>query len=163
MQFRFALSAVDFDMGTPCSPTGFWRMSGHPAVQTALAQPVFRWPRSSPPLCFCSSLTRSNRRGADPYARWWGRGAAARRPPIPINQHASRPEPAPVHPRHRSCPEPAPRGEGRARQSASLRSRSRNPATVRVDRKTWGSILLDLRRLVLADLALMLDGYPILG
>src|SRR5262249_8886858 len=28
--------------------------------------------------------TRSNRRGTDPYARWCGRGGAARRPPIPI-------------------------------------------------------------------------------
>ena len=26
----------------------------------------------------------SNRRGTDPYARWWGRGGVARRPPIPI-------------------------------------------------------------------------------
>jgi RNA-directed DNA polymerase len=67
------------------SPTGFWRMSGHPAVQQALRNPVFRLPRSSPPLCLCSSLTRSNRRGTDPYARWCGRGGAARRPPIPIN------------------------------------------------------------------------------
>src|SRR5436309_141954 len=30
-------------------------------------------------------LTRSNRRGTDPYARWCGRGGAARCPPIPIN------------------------------------------------------------------------------
>ena len=48
---------------------------------TGSAQPVFRRSRSSPPLCFCSSLTRSNRRGTDPYARWCGRGDAARRPP----------------------------------------------------------------------------------
>jgi hypothetical protein len=57
------------------------RTSGGP---TGPAQPVFRRPRSSPPLSFCSSLTRSNRRGTDPYARWCGRGGAARRPPIPI-------------------------------------------------------------------------------
>src|SRR5512135_375402 len=31
------------------------------------------------------ALTRSNRRGTDPYARWCGRGGAARLPPIPIN------------------------------------------------------------------------------
>ncbi len=30
------------------------------------------------------SLTRSNRRGADLYARWCGRGGVARRPPISI-------------------------------------------------------------------------------
>jgi hypothetical protein len=28
----------------------------------------------------------SNRRGTDPYARWCGRGGAARRPPIPISE-----------------------------------------------------------------------------
>jgi hypothetical protein len=33
----------------------------------------------------CASLTRSNRRGTDPYARWCGRGGVARRPPIPIS------------------------------------------------------------------------------
>ncbi len=53
------------------------------------AQPVFRRPRSSPPPCFCSGLTRSNRRGTDPYARWWGSGGAARRPPIPINRRSA--------------------------------------------------------------------------
>src|SRR4051812_11965121 len=58
------------------------RTSGGP---TGPAQPVFRRPRSSPTLCYCSSLTRSNRRGTDPYARWCGRGGAARCPPIPIN------------------------------------------------------------------------------
>src|SRR5271166_81654 len=31
-----------------------------------------------------ASLTRSNRRGTDPYARWCGRGGVARCPPIPI-------------------------------------------------------------------------------
>jgi RNA-directed DNA polymerase len=66
------------------SPTGLWRMSGHPAVQQALAQPLFRLTRSPPTPCLCPSLTRSNRRGTDPYARWWGRGGTARCPPIPI-------------------------------------------------------------------------------
>jgi hypothetical protein len=61
------------------------RTSGGP---TGPAQSVFRRPRSSPPLCSGPSLTRSNRRGTDPYARWCGRGDAARRPPIPINTHA---------------------------------------------------------------------------
>src|SRR6266436_2035164 len=57
------------------------RTSGGP---TGPAQPVFRRPRSPPPLCSCSSLTRSNRRGTDPYARWCGRVGTARGPPIPI-------------------------------------------------------------------------------
>jgi hypothetical protein len=33
-----------------------------------------------PNLCALPSLTRSNRRGTDPYARWRGRGDAARHP-----------------------------------------------------------------------------------
>ena len=66
------------------SPTGFWRMSGHPAVQQALRNHYFdslglpQLPRLYP------SLTQSNRRRTDPYARWWGRGGIARCPPIPI-------------------------------------------------------------------------------
>ncbi len=43
-------------------------------------------------------------------------------------------------------------------QSSSRRSRSRNPAGA--DRSTRGSILIDLCRLAVADLALMLDGHP---
>src|SRR5712671_6298601 len=58
------------------------RTSGGP---TGPAQFVFRRPWSTPTLRSCPSLTRSNRRGTDPYARWWGRGGAARRPPIPIS------------------------------------------------------------------------------
>jgi hypothetical protein len=34
-------------------------------------------------------ITRSNRRGTDPYARWCGRGGAARCPPIPIAAHST--------------------------------------------------------------------------
>ena len=55
-----------------------------PVGPTGAAQPLFRLARSSPNLCARPSLTRSNRRGTDPYARWCGRGGAARHPPIPI-------------------------------------------------------------------------------
>lgn len=67
------------------SATGLWRMSGHPAVQHALRYHVFDFSWSPPNLHACAGLTRSNRRGTDPYARWYGRGGVARRPPIPIN------------------------------------------------------------------------------
>ena len=63
-----------------------------PGGPTSSAQPLFRLTRPPPTPCRCPSLTRSNRRGTDPYARWWGRGGTARCPPIPIIG-ASRPLP----------------------------------------------------------------------
>ncbi len=67
----------------------FWRgmsaaSSKRPSVQQALRNSYFDslgLPRIYAPR---PSLTRSNRRGTDPYARWCGRGGAARHPPIPI-------------------------------------------------------------------------------
>src|SRR5262249_43383806 len=56
-----------------------------PGGSTSPAQPLFRVARSPPTPCLCPSLTRSNRRVRDPYARWCGRGGTARCPPIPIN------------------------------------------------------------------------------
>src|SRR5271168_5053440 len=56
-----------------------------PGGPTGPAQPLFRRTQAAPPLCRCSSLTQSNRRGTDPYARWCGRGGIARCPPIPIS------------------------------------------------------------------------------
>src|SRR5262249_46213760 len=68
------------------SPTGFWRMSGHPAVQKALRNHVF----GSLSACPVSTLRVEAQLGRtaevrDPYARWCGRGGAVRRPPIPIS------------------------------------------------------------------------------
>src|SRR5258707_9989586 len=56
-----------------------------PGGPTGRAQPLFRLTRSPPTPFLRPSLTRSNRRGTDPYARWWGRGGTARCPPIPIH------------------------------------------------------------------------------
>ena len=64
-----------------------------PVGPTGAAQQLFRFARSSPNLSARPSLTRSNRRGTDPYARWCGRGGAARHPPIPINPHVGRVRP----------------------------------------------------------------------
>ena len=55
-----------------------------PGGPTGPAQPLLRLARSSPTPCLRPSLTQSNRRGTDPYARWCGRGGTARCPPIPI-------------------------------------------------------------------------------
>ena len=66
------------------SGSGFWRMARHVTVQQALPNAYFDsigLPRLGGTA---NRLTRSNRRGTDPYARWCGRGGAARLPPIPI-------------------------------------------------------------------------------
>src|SRR5262249_14534548 len=57
-----------------------------PVGPTTPAQPLFRLTRSSPTSCLCPGLTQSNRRGTDPYARWWGGAASRGAPPIPINR-----------------------------------------------------------------------------
>src|SRR5438270_11525373 len=54
-----------------------------PGGPTSPAQPLFRLTRSPPTPCLCPSLTQSNRRGTDPYARWWGRGASRG---VPLSQ-----------------------------------------------------------------------------
>ena len=59
-----------------------------PGGPTGPTKQLFRPTRSTPTLCRRQSLTRSNRRGTDPYARWCGRGGAEKHPPIPINLHS---------------------------------------------------------------------------
>ena len=81
-QFRAAVAAG--------SPTGFWRMSGHPAVQAGPAQPPLRLTRSPPTLCSATGLTRSNRRGTRPVCPvvWEGRRREAS--PYPDQHRLSR-------------------------------------------------------------------------
>ncbi len=56
-----------------------------PGSPTSTAQSLFRLGRTSKISRTLRCSTQSNRRGTDPYARWCGRGGAARLPPIPIN------------------------------------------------------------------------------
>ena len=63
---------------------GFLAHVRTPGGPTSPAQPLFPLTRSAPTPRLRPSLTQSNRRGTDPYARWWGRGGIARCPPIPI-------------------------------------------------------------------------------
>ena len=65
------------------SPTGLWRMSGHPAVQQALRNAHFELARSSPTLCARPSLTRSNRRGTGPVCPVVWEGWRRETPPYP--------------------------------------------------------------------------------
>src|SRR5499427_680766 len=55
-----------------------------PGGPTGPAEPLLRLSRSPSTSCSCPSLTYSNRRVRDPYARWCGRGGTVRCPPIPI-------------------------------------------------------------------------------
>ena len=66
------------------SPTGFWRMSGHPAVQQALRNHYFDY-SAFPDSSSLPKLNPVEPPWYGPYARWWGRGGIARCPPIPIN------------------------------------------------------------------------------
>ena len=67
------------------SPTGLLAHVRTPGGSTRPTKSRLRLSWSPPNLHACAGLTRSNRRGTDPYARWCGRGGVARRPPIPIN------------------------------------------------------------------------------
>ena len=64
-----------------------------PGGSTRPTKSCVRLSWSPPNLHACAGLTRSNRRGTDPYARWCGRGGVARRPPIPINPSRFNPTP----------------------------------------------------------------------
>ena len=67
------------------SPTGYWRMSGHPAVQQALRTKLVTSTHSvSPDSTFPLKHNLVEPPCTAPYARWCGRGGVARRPPIPI-------------------------------------------------------------------------------
>ena len=56
-------------------------------TEPVVAKPAPQSPALAPTPCRCPSLTPSNRRVRDPYARWCGRGGTARCPPIPIMGH----------------------------------------------------------------------------
>src|SRR5215472_13631281 len=59
-------------------------VGGCQGTEPVVAKPAPQSPALVPTSCRCPSLTPSNRRVRDPYARWCGRGGTARCPPIPI-------------------------------------------------------------------------------
>jgi RNA-directed DNA polymerase len=68
------------------SPTGFWRMSGHPAVQQALRNPYFHG-LGLPRLYELNPIEPPWYGPVCPVVwEWCGRGDAVRRPPIPIDR-----------------------------------------------------------------------------
>ncbi len=64
------------------SPTG--HRGEHPGTDQGGAEPPVARREPQSPACL-EGIIRSNRRGPGPYARWCGRGGAARLPLIPIN------------------------------------------------------------------------------
>ena len=70
-----------------CRRIGIWALAhGSPCDgATGPIQRLFQLDRPFSVGGLVNRLTRPNRRGTDPYARWCGRGGAARLPPIPIN------------------------------------------------------------------------------
>jgi RNA-directed DNA polymerase len=77
------------------SPKGPWRLSSSSALHRAFPNKRFKGFGLFSPWIRWRALNPPNRRGTDPYARWCGRGGAARRPPIPIDgsEHGGRLEP----------------------------------------------------------------------
>ena len=59
-------------------------VGGCQGTEPVVAKPAPQSPALVPTSCRCPSLTPSNRRVRDPYARWCGRGGTARCPPIPM-------------------------------------------------------------------------------
>jgi hypothetical protein len=72
------------------SPTGFWRMSGHPVVNRPCATRIST-ASVFPASTFLPKLNPIEPPCYGPVARWCGRGGAARRPPIPINRQYAAP------------------------------------------------------------------------
>src|SRR6516225_10847206 len=58
-------------------------VGGCQGTEPFAAKPAPQSTALAPTSCRCPSLTPSNRRVRDPYARWCGRGGTARCPPYP--------------------------------------------------------------------------------
>ena len=74
----FGTSARDSTSGSPHNPNQARAAALCPDAYASRVMRCFPWER-------WRMLNPPNRRGTDPYARWWGRGGAVRRPPIPID------------------------------------------------------------------------------
>ena len=75
IQYVLALEPVERGETPPGSSQG---------TEPVVAKPAPQSPALASTPCRRPSLTPSNRRVRDPYARWCGRGGTARCPPIPI-------------------------------------------------------------------------------
>src|SRR6516162_431968 len=110
---------IQYSLALEPAHQGETPVGGCQGTEPVVAKPAPQSPALASTPCRCPSLTPSNRRVRDPYARWCGRGGTARCPPIPIN------DPKPTFPKAtrlgragwkavlRYCPGPTARGRRR--------------------------------------------------
>jgi len=77
---------IQYSLALESAHQGETPVGGCQGTEPVVAKPAPQSPALAPTSCRCPSLTPSNRRVRDPYARWCGRGGTARCPPIPISQ-----------------------------------------------------------------------------
>src|SRR6516225_6521338 len=75
---------IQYSLALEPAHQGETPVGGCQGTEPVVAKPAPQSPALAPTPCWCPSLTPSNHRVRDPYARWCGRGGAARCPPIPI-------------------------------------------------------------------------------
>ena len=75
---------IQYSLALEPAHQGETPVGGCQGTEPFAAKPAPQSPALAPTSCRCPSLTPSNRRVRDPYARWCGRGGTARCPPIPI-------------------------------------------------------------------------------
>ena len=75
---------IQYSLALEPAHQGETPVGGCQGTEPVVAKLAPQSPALAPTSCRCPSLTPSNRRVRDPYARWCGRGGTARCPPIPI-------------------------------------------------------------------------------
>ena len=98
---------IQYSLALEPAHQGETPVGGCQGTEPVVVKPAPQSPALAPTPCRCPSLTPSNRRVRDPYARWCGRGGTARCPPIPILGATSASAHAPAKDRN---PSPKPRG-----------------------------------------------------
>ena len=76
---------IQYSLALEPAHQGETPVGGCQGTEPVVVKPAPQSPALASTPCRRPSLTPSNRRVRDPYARWCGRGGTARCPPIPIN------------------------------------------------------------------------------
>src|SRR6516162_9107707 len=87
---------IQYSLALEPAHQGETPVGGCQRTEPVVAKPAPQSPALASTPCRCPSLTPSNRRVRDPYARWCGRGGTARCPPIPILGATWSPEQVPA-------------------------------------------------------------------